>query len=115
MLLNLSNHPSTNWGEKQKQQALEKYGSISDMAFPNVAPELNEAELTDLVQKYVEQIIKLKPNAVHIMGEMNFVFKCVTLLKSYGLDCLASTTERKVVEHGNEKITMFEFVQFRFY
>lgn len=115
MLLNLSNHPSTKWGENQKQQAIQQFGGISDMLFPNVPPTMNELELTDMVQKYVEQIIKLKPSAVHIMGEMNFVFKCVTLLKKYDFACFASTTERKVVEQGNEKTTTFEFVQFREY
>ncbi len=60
-------------------------------------------------------MIALKPIAMHIMGKMNFVHKCVTLLKMYDINCIASTTERKLIEENGTKLSTFRFIQFREY
>ena len=50
------------------------------------------------------------------MGEMTFVFRMVKLLKRRKIKCVASTTERNVIEHEDGSKTFhFEFVQFREY
>jgi hypothetical protein len=54
-------------------------------------------------------------NAVHIMGEMTFTFRLITVLKKAGIFCIAATTKRNVVQEGNAKISYFEFIQFREY
>ena len=113
MLINLSNHPSKEWTAFQKNTAIELYQSIKDIEFPVIYPNCSDVEITQLAQKYVKQIIELKPAAVHIMGEMNFAFTCITLLKSYGIICVASTTKRKSSVIENKKTSEFEFVQFR--
>ena len=115
MLINLSNHPSKDWSEFQKKTAIEVYQTIFDMDFPFVLPEISETQITELAQNYVKQIIKLKPMAVHVMGEMNFTHKCVTILKAYDIKCIASTTIRNSIEKENIKTSHFEFVQFREY
>ncbi len=42
MLVNFTNHPSSQWGERQLREA-EKYGDIVDVPFPAVDPEEDEA------------------------------------------------------------------------
>jgi hypothetical protein len=113
MLLNLTNHPSNNWSEKQLNAALEKYNRIHDMPFPIINPFANAAEIDALVEKYLVDIQQLNPSAVHIMGEMTFTFRLIIRLKHLGFECITSTTERKVVEVDNQKVSTFEFVQFR--
>jgi hypothetical protein len=115
MLLNLSNHPSQNWTTKQLVTAKNTYGRLLDMRFPNIPPELLGNELDDLVEEYLLAILKDKPKAVHLMGEMTFTFRLVTRLKAAGIACIASTTNRIVEERDGKKIVQFEFVQFRAY
>jgi hypothetical protein len=115
MLINFSNHPSSDWGKLQFENAISKYGEINDIEFPSVSPEFTELQITDLAQKYVRIILNLRPAAVHIMGEMNFTHKCVYLLKLYGITCLASTSERNTIEEDGTKLSTFRFIQFREY
>ena len=115
MLINLSNHPSLEWSDFQKNTAIELYQSIADMEFPVISPNCSDLEIAQLAQNYVKQLISLKPSAVHIMGELNFTFICVTLLKSLGILCVASTTQRVCAKKNNLKTSNFEFVQFREY
>lgn len=115
MLINLSNHPSETWSSIQLASAKESYQKVHDISFPPISPEMSEIQITDLAQNYVKQVIALKPTAVHIMGEMNFVHKCVTLLKMYDIKCIASTTEREVIEDNGTKLSTFRFIQFREY
>ena len=77
MLINLSNHSSSTWSKIQLTTASVTYNSIHDISFPPISPEMTELQITDLAQTYVKQVIALQPKAVHIMGEMNFVHKCV--------------------------------------
>ncbi len=87
MLLNLSNHPSTRWSDKQKQTAIENYGTIQDMPFPNVPPAATSDEIKILANDYIKQIRQLakaernQPFAVHSMGGMTLLFRISTLLK----------------------------------
>lgn len=116
MLLNLSNHPSSNWPESQKKTSIELYGRVEDMPFPQINPEMNESELDVCVEEYFQKILRLNPSAVHIMGEMTFVYQLVTKLKNKGMICIASTTQRIAVEDGSgNKISKFQFVRFRKY
>jgi hypothetical protein len=57
----------------------------------------------------------MDPQAVHLMGEMTFTFRLVTMLQAAGIPCIASTTHRTVEERDGKKIVQFEFVQFRPY
>jgi hypothetical protein len=122
MLLNLSNHSSTKWGDKQTQTATQKYGNIQNMPFPNVPPAATSEEIKVLANGYVTQIralAKAEGNqtfAVHIMGEMTLIFRIITSLKRSKIVCLASTSERNTVEHEDgTKTILFEFIQFRTY
>ena len=129
MLINLSNHPSNKWDNKQKQNAVELYTSIYDISFPNINPDWDTNKIKDLTKTYYNKImsifdnllldvnlLKNETNAVHIMGEFTFVFNLITLLKSSGITCVASTTNRSVKEDKNgNKTVLFSFVKFREY
>lgn len=120
MLINLSNHPSRAWGPKQ-MQAAQEFGEILDIPFPHVPPEADGSEVGKLVMQYHNEIVMLlnaTPNeshAVHVMGELNFCFLIITLLKARGITCVASTTERIVTEVNKEKKSVFNFIKFRRY
>lgn len=115
MLINLSNHPSNRWTEVQLSTAIDSYGAVQDIPFPNIPPAMNSAKLDELTTEYLKKIIDAKPQAVHLMGEMTFTFRLVTALKNTKIPCIASTTNRIVEEKEGKKIVQFEFVQFRQY
>lgn len=115
MLLNLSNHPSSTWPENQKKAATEKYEFIEDLAFPQIDPKADEDVIEKLAEEFELKIRKKDPTAVHIMGEMTFTYRLVNRLKSIGILCIASTTNRKVSEKNGVKTSVFEFVRFRSY
>lgn len=120
MLINLSNHPSINWASEQLNAA-KVYGEIVDLPFPEVNPMGDELYIVDLAKNYAQQIKQLLLNApdmmhaVHVMGELTFCFTLISHLKNAGITCVASTSQRMVTQHGNEKVTQFKFVQFRKY
>ena len=115
MLLNLSNHPSTTWELRQFQKALQEFHEVIDMMFPLINPEANAIEIDLLVENYFAEIKKLVPQAVHIMGELTFTYRMVAKLKNAGINCIASTTNRNVIDKDGAKVSKFEFVKFREY
>lgn len=122
MLINLSNHPSTGWKDKQLDTAIAQYGTIQDIPFPNIPPTATAEAVQQLAITYVQQIQKLaqdeanQPFAAHIMGEMTFTFRVVQLLRQSGIYSIASTTKRDTIEHQDgSKTFKFNFVQFRAY
>lgn len=118
MLINLSNHPSLYWDNRQ-MEAARCYGEMVDIPFPVVAPDADGQGLQTLVQDCVQKILSMgdaNSITVHIMGEMTFTFMVVTRLKELGIRCVASTTERKVTYTSDGvKQTEFSFVKFREY
>lgn len=121
MLINLSNHPSNLWSEKQTHLAIDLFGQVKDLTFPVIDPNWNEQKIYDLAIHYFNEIMAEKnisnnDFAVHIMGEFNFVFALTSLLLKNKIQCVASTTQRKVTydKLGN-KISDFDFIQFRKY
>lgn len=122
MLINLSNHPSTRWNEKQMKAAITQYGNVQDIQFPNIPPAATSKEVQQMAKKYVQQIRELakqeanQPFAAHVMGEMTFMYRVVKLLRRSGIKCVASTTERNTIENEDgSKTFLFNFVQFRAY
>lgn len=121
MLINLSNHPSERWS-KEQVHAAQIYGEIVDLDFPLIDPCATLEAVKKQVHQYVQQCLELlstapgQSTAVHIMGEMTFVYQFVKQMTARGVTCLASTTRRMVEENQEgEKVSKFEFVQFRPY
>lgn len=118
LLINLSNHPSADWGTRQRETA-EMYGEIEDMDFPAIPPEAGEREITDLAEEYVSRIeerAETRDVTVHIMGEMTFCYAVITRLQPLGIPCIASTTRRQITEAADGvKEVHFDFETFRKY
>lgn len=104
MFVNLSNHPSTDWGEEQTKSAL-AYGEIVDVPFPSVPAFCSDKAMQKLAAKALDAVVKAAYPArevtVHVMGEMTLTYRIVNKLKARGIRCLASTTERKVNDLGD--------------
>ena len=123
MLINLSNHPNNTWKQKQIQKSIDDYSQVVDCKFPQIDPEWDIKSIKELSSEYYAKIVdilkrnyvKNEKNAVHIMGELTFVYHIVDSLKSSGITCVASTSKRIVEEKEGKKIVDFEFVKFREY
>ena len=119
LLINLSNHPSSTWDEKQKAAAEELGGEIEDMAFPQVKPSDTVVEIDKLAKDYVDKIEALaqgKTVTVHVMGEMALTYRLVRLLSLWGIRCVCSTSNRHVKDEGDgRRVVEFHFEQFRDY
>ena len=118
MLLNLSNHPSTNWSTEQMSLAHQQFGEVVDMPYPKIEPLLDTEGVIVLAKAYCETILhKNKTHlTVHLMGEMSFCFALTKMLQQKGILVVCSTTDRTVLEEKDGKKTMlFRFQQFRPY
>lgn len=116
--INISNHPSDKWDEKQRNAALE-YGSIVDIPFPEIDTNDSTEKLALLADEYLGKIKAIASPysaVVHLMGEQTFCFSLLTRLQKAGYRCVASTTKRIVQEIGNnERCVVFSFEKFREY
>jgi CRISPR-associated protein Csx16 len=118
ILVNLSNHPSGEWGASQREAALLCAPEIRDWPFPEVSPEADAAEIERLAEEIVADLMQAVPGATHVMvqGEFTLAHWLVRELQARGVICLAATTRREVLENaGGLKTTRFEFVRFREY
>lgn len=117
MLINFSNHPSDLWEEHQLTAA-RQFGEIVDVPFPDVSPTWTAEEIKSLADEYATILMKKCDSStiVHVMGEMTFTFAVVSRLKAQGIVCVASTTERNAqITPNGQKLSDFQFVQFREY
>jgi hypothetical protein len=122
MLLNLSNHEAARWSAAQQQAVVERFDDVHDLPFPSIDPNADLASVIALAQKYIAQCRDLLKStdplrsAIHVMGEMTFVYQFVKLAAAAGLRCVASTTERIAVNHPDgAKTSEFRFLRFRNY
>lgn len=115
--INVSNHPSKGWGERQ-MQAAEVFGQVVDVAFPNVPPTASLGDVESLADKCAEQIKALCPVAAMVSGEATLAAAVVRRLQTARIVCYVATTERVVTEtklpDGSvDKAARFEFVAWR--
>lgn len=121
MLINLSNHPSVYWSERQMSMARERWGQVIDLSFPALSPTLTTAEVLVIAEEYKGRCVDMLRNsadevsAVHLMGEIVFCFRLVQLLKDAGVMVVASAAERDVSYTNDVKNSIFNFVTFREY
>lgn len=118
MLINLTNHPYTTWDEKQRTAA-GVYGECVDMTFPNIDPQMDEADVSHLADEYAGRIVQMGAGCeltVHVMGEFTFCYSLIRRLQNAGVRCVASCTERDVtIAEDGSKATKFHFARFREY
>lgn len=114
VFVNFTNHSSDTWEEKQLEEA-GKYGRIVDLPFPSVYSEADEKDIELLGEKCCEEILKCSPAAVLCQGEFSLTFFVVARLRANGIKVLTACSERRVVQNGNVKRSVFEFAGFREY
>lgn len=119
VFINISNHLSSSWGDEQVAAA-EAYGAIEDIGFPRVPADADEGVIDETAKKIVKEIFDTHDDTVditvHVMGEMTLTFALVNILKTSGVRCVASCSDRKVEErHDGSKVSYFEFAGFRKY
>lgn len=119
VFINLSNHGSEKWSAAQRQAA-EEYGSIADIPFPAVPSGADSAEIDRLVSEYLDRLSKYDIAAVMLQGEFVFTYRLVTKLKERGITVLSACSERRSKEYTDaegrtQRVSEFEFVQFREY
>lgn len=125
MFINMSNHPSINWGAKQRETA-EQYGRIWDIPFPRITTSASSEEIDELVREKTNAVQKVIANskdsadAVMVEGEFVFTYRMVCSLKKIGILTLAAVTQRVVKEEMQadgtiEKLSKFQFEGFRKY
>lgn len=127
---NFTNHPQQSWSEKQKNIAInynlspfDDKREIIDIPFPQILPTFTKQEIENLALEKIKElkIMGLKAyDPIFIMGEMNFCYKMIQLLKLENTITLATTSVRKTKENKLEdgrikRETIFEFYSFREY
>lgn len=119
VFLNLSNHPSEDWESAQVFYAQE-YGIIYNRAFPQVGSELDSTGVDALAEDIKCEILNEYSGCaltVHVMGEMTLTYALVSKLKSCGIRCVASCSERvsSFDPETGVKSSVFKFECFREY
>ena len=119
VFINLSNHSSDKWSETQLSAARE-YGEVADIPFPIISPSASSAEIDRLVQVYLEKLSGFDIAAVMLQGEFVFTYRLVNALRSKGIRVLSACSERRSAEYidsdgRTQRVSVFEFVQFREY
>jgi CRISPR-associated Csx2 family protein len=120
LLINLSNHPSSQW-EAPQHQAASEFGEIIDIPFPEIEPEWDANQVEELAKAYLDKILAVASEnhaepVVHLMGEYVFCFKLATMLKTNDIKVLVSTSQRQsVMNDDGTKTIKFSFTRFREY
>lgn len=120
MLINFTNHSSSNWSAEQRSVATDAFGSIVDIPFPEVDPAFGSDRIIDVAETQVAKIAALSPDAVLCQGEFSLAFAVTALLIKKGIKVVCACSERNVMEtidnDGNTvKKAVFKFVRFREY
>lgn len=126
ILLNISNHPSDKWSEKQK----DGWDIIKDIEFPNINPYASTDEIVSdanhmawtlpaIIENNLpkNRIVANDEYYIMLQGEFTFCYLLRDLIKD-DYTFVIPTTERKTIETANgdgtvSKISVFEFVQWR--
>ena len=123
LFINLSNHPSSTWSDKQKDAAA-KLGEIVDIPFPVVDPNAHkgavEVQAIELLNTVLETIahhgVDASYTTVCIAGEFSLVIAFVMQCEDLGMpfDVVVATSERNTtLNEDGSKTVRFDFVQFR--
>lgn len=116
MLINLTNHPSSQW-TKEQRDACSDFDGIVDLDFPLVDPAWDETKIARVADDICSHIANIKGvEAIHVAGEHTLTFAIVARLLQAGYRCLTSTTERRSIDLPDGRIIKaFRFVRLRDY
>ena len=116
--INVSNHPSIDWSEKQKNAARDLGEIIVDVPFPKVPVDSDGHQVAEMGSLLLKEIYKAadfsKDIVVHLMGEQALCFFVGQQLLCDGAEVVVSTAERRVEEEKDgTKKSIFKFGRFR--
>lgn len=119
VFLNISNHPSEDWSQEQKQAAL-ALGRLVDYPFPPVRPEADPEEIRELAGKVCRDLEKYSDFVAMVQGESTLTYEIVRRIKEQGCTAVAACTAREANVHMRDdgsavKESVFRFVRFREY
>lgn len=119
VFLNLSNHPFGEWFADQISCA-QNYGRICDWDFPQVDSALSSMDIDSRAEDITSEVLSVYAGCdltVHVMGEMTMTYALVSKLKSCGIRCVASCSERvsSFDPETGVKSSVFKFEGFREY
>jgi glutamate dehydrogenase/leucine dehydrogenase len=110
MFVNISNHPTSKWGERQLAVA---GGQVRDIAFPNVSPTATSEEVVATAKNIADELSGIEPDTAMVQGEFSLTYVLSRMLIAMGWQVVVATTERNVTEVDGKKVVDFQFVQFR--
>jgi hypothetical protein len=120
VLFNISNHPSQDWGEKQR----EGWDKIIDIPFPSVDPHMSMGEVWEIAEQIISEVGKRaweidvglkhqEPIFVLCEGEYSFTLAFTEAIRLTGWFVIfAFPTSRRIVFPDGRR--QFEFVGWRF-
>lgn len=119
LFINLSNHNSEYWSEKQIRDA-QAYGEILDWSFPEVDANASEERIEQLAEKLAADISDLEPAMILCQGEFTLTYHLVQRFKERSLPVCAACSKRRVYESVDEngvssKKSVFEYTRLRMY
>ena len=82
--VNLSNHPSAEWGKAQTKAAFEFAERIEEIAFPAVPPDADEEAIKAIAEKCMAQIPPETSHAL-VQGEFTLTVELVRRLQAQGI------------------------------
>lgn len=75
MFINFSNHPSRLWAEEERNAALQ-YGTIEDLAFPQVPADMSSEGVCKLAEEYAGKDSCETTGLCHVPGRILFKLAC---------------------------------------
>lgn len=119
-LVNLSNMPHELWVKEQQDKAVELYGNIVDIKFPDIDLSCHEWDIEDLAEENVSKIISFAPSAVLVDGERTLSFLIIKKLQEKGVTCITAWLNVGLIESSfidGQTLAMpkFDFIGFRKY
>lgn len=113
IFINLSNHPSNQWGSDQLAAA-RKLGKIVDMSFPPIDPNTSPEKIQKYAKSTFSLIRALGKPVVMVQGEFTFTYQLVRLLQEAGIRAVVSCSKRVSEEYVDEKGATVKISSFRF-
>ena len=114
MLINLSKYPLELWNKKQRKKTEQQFGQVVDLNLPPILKEYDLNQVIELVDQYVEKCLAIlsksyscsknnskisTEDAIHVIGEMTFVYQFVKKMSEQGVMCLAATSDMNINEY----------------
>lgn len=110
-LVNLTNHPQTEWSQSQKDWFVARYDLVVDIPFPQIDPGLSTEDIQQIADSFLPSILALQPDDLLVMGESTFMVAMIRLAQAVGLRVIATTSRRNVeILDDGRIIRRFEFV-----